>query len=302
MDKNKLIEKWLSGELTEEESKAFSTLEEAPFYTNIIEDASQFKASHFSSMPDFDVFKERITSEKTSVKTIDWFKPMMRIASVLIIGIGIYSIFFLNKMVEVETLVAEKTTIELPDESQVVLNALSEVRYNKKDWKTNREIELKGEAFFDVAKGAKFDVVTETGTVSVLGTEFNIKHRGDIFEVSCYEGTVRVVTSKNTQILQAGDNYKSINGEMLTGKQTNEMPKWINNMSEFQRTPVSEVFAELERQYGVIIETEKINTDQLFTGGFAHDNLQSALKAISEPLGMEYKIIKPNKVRLSMGE
>tara|TARA_R110000868_G_scaffold68720_5_gene203264 strand:- start:3268 stop:4176 length:909 start_codon:yes stop_codon:yes gene_type:complete len=302
MDKNHLLQKWLSDELNEEEKKAFHTLDDAPFYTSILEDASQFKAAHFSKMPDFDAFKARIEKDETPVITLQWMKPMLRIASVLIVGMGLYFMFFFNQLTKVDTLVAQKTTIELPDASQVVLNSLSEVRYNEKKWSTNREIELKGEAFFDVAKGAKFDVVTTTGTVSVLGTEFNVKQRGTIFEVSCFEGTVRVVSGKNIQILRAGDNFKSTNGEIISGKHTHEIPKWINNMSEFQRIPVSEVFAELERQYGITILAENINSDQLFTGAFVHDDLENALNAIAEPLGLNYEIIKPNKVRLSISE
>tara|TARA_R110002050_G_scaffold16719_1_gene50523 strand:- start:177846 stop:178754 length:909 start_codon:yes stop_codon:yes gene_type:complete len=302
MDKNHLLQKWLSDELNEEEKKAFHTLDDAPFYTSILEDASQFKAAHFSKMPDFDAFKSRMEKDETPVITLHWMKPMLRIASVLIVGMGLYFMFFFNQLTKVDTLVAQKTTIELPDASRVVLNALSEIRYNEKKWNTNREIELKGEAFFDVAKGAKFDVVTTTGTVSVLGTEFNVKQRGTIFEVTCYEGTVRVVSGNNTEILNVGDHFKSMNGEVIADKHTNAMPKWINNMSDFKRIPVSEVFAELERQYGITIVAEQINSDQLFTGAFAHDNLENALNAISEPLGLNYEIIKPNKVRLTMSE
>lgn len=303
MDKDHLLQKWLSDELNDEETKAFNALEEAHFYTTIIEDAAQFKASHFSSMPNFEVFKERIVTDKVPVKTLQWLKPMFRIASVLVVGLGIYFAFFYNQLIEVQTMVVEKTKIALPDASQIVLNSLSEVRYNEADWKDNRVIELKGEAFFDVAKGAKFDVVTTTGTVSVLGTEFNVKQRGAIFEVACFEGTVRVVSGKNTVILKVGDNFKSINGEVVTGKHSYEMPQWVNNnMSEFERIPVSEVFAELERQYGITVIAENIDTEQQFTGGFVNDNIENALRAISEPLGLDYNIINPNKVRFSMSE
>jgi transmembrane sensor len=302
MDKNKLIEKWLSDELTEEESNAFSTLDEAPFYTKIIEDASVFKASNFSEMPNFETFKTRVEVDKIPIKKLDWFKPMLKIASVLVILFGIYYSFFYNNLTHIETSVAQKTTIELPDTSRVVLNALSELKYNAKEWNEKREIELHGEAFFDVAKGSKFDVVTPSGTVSVLGTEFNVKQRGVIFEVTCYEGVVRVVTANRTEVLKVGDKFLAINGEIKTGKHNIPSPQWIDNMSQFERIPVYEVLAELERQYGVQVESLNINTDQLFTGGFIHNNLENALVAISEPLGLKYKILKEGKIRLLLSE
>ncbi len=302
MDQEKLIQKWLLEELSEKESKAFDALEDASFYKDIIEDAERFKASHFSTVEDFETFKKRVIAPDPKVKRLEWFRPMLRIASVAVVLFGLYYFFIFNQPTEVQTLIAQKTTIELPDASQVVLNALSEVSYNERKWDTKREIKLEGEAFFDVAKGAKFDVVTPKGTVSVLGTEFNVKQRGAFFEVACFEGTVRVVANGHTEILEVGDNFKLFNGEVTTGKNSFDEPQWTKNSSYFQRTPLFEVFAELERQYNVTLTFENVNSNQLFTGGFVHNNLETALKAISEPLDLNYQILKPNEVRFSKRE
>ncbi len=302
INNNDLLKKWLSDEMTDEERSTFEAHEDASFYKSIIEDATQFKAANFSKMPDFEDFKKQLKEDTTPVKKLNWYKPLMRIASVALVLVGVYFMFTNNQLVEVQTAVVEKTTIALPDASKVVLNALSEVKYNEEEWQNKREIELEGEAFFDVAKGAKFDVVTASGTVSVLGTEFNIKQRGHIFEVTCYEGTVRVKTDRDTKILKVGDKYRSEAGEIVTGKHSSEMPEWINNLSTFDHTPLAEVFEELERQYGVKITTESVNTEQLFTGAFTHGNLANALNAVSEPLGINYEIINSNNVRLSMSE
>jgi ferric-dicitrate binding protein FerR (iron transport regulator) len=290
MDQEKLMEKWLNNDLSEAERKAFDALEDASFFKDIIADASHFKASHFSAMADFDTFKKRSMQPEQKVRKIDWFKPMMRVASIVVAVLGLYYIFTSNSLTEVQTQVAEKTSISLPDASQVTINAQSEVAYNEKEWATKREITLKGEAFFDVAKGARFDVVTESGTVSVLGTEFNVKQRGSFFEVACFEGTVQVATNEGTVILHVGDNMTLMNGLLTTGTNTFDEPQWTQNKSYFQRTPVSEVFAELERQYGVTVGQENVNTDQLFTGGFDHNNLSQAIKAIGEPLNLAYQI------------
>lgn len=302
MDKDNLIQKWLLEELSEEERKAFDALENAPFYKDIINEATRFKASNFSKVDDFDTFKNKVVATDTKVRKLHWTKPLLRIASIVVVAFGLYFFFTLNKLTEVETLVAEKTTIELPDTSKVVLNALSEVTYNEKEWDSKREIKLEGEAFFDVAKGAKFDVVTTNGTASVLGTEFNVKQRGTFFEVACFEGTVRVETSERTEILQAGDNFKVFDGQAIAGKNSYTEPQWTKNTSYFQRVPVSEVFAELERQYSVAVTVENVDSHELFTGAFNHDNLQDALLAISEPLGLDHQILNRNTVRFSKGE
>ncbi|MGB7393244.1 MAG: FecR domain-containing protein, partial [Pricia sp.] len=245
---------------------------------------------------------EPTSPTETPVRRLQWLQPMLKIASVFFIGLGIYYFMMFDQMTEVQTLVAEKTTIELPDASKVTLNALSEVRYNKGAWSEKREIELDGEAFFDVAKGATFDVVTDAGTISVLGTEFNVKNRGAFFEVACYEGPVRVVTADHTEILKVGDNFKLYKGDAVKGRHSQDTPLWTDNMSDFQRIPLSQVLAELERQYGVDTLIENIDTDQLFTGAFVHNNLENALKSISEPLNLDYEIINPDQVRLSKRE
>ncbi len=302
MDKDKLMRKWLSDELTVEEKKEFDNLDEASFYKNIIANASDFRASNFSAAADFESFRARVISPNTNVRKLHWLAPALRIASVVAVAFGIYYFFLSSRMTEVHTLIAEKTSIDLPDASRVVLNALTAVTFNEKEWDSNREVNLEGEAFFDVAKGARFNVITSKGTVSVLGTEFNVKQRGTIFEVACFEGTVRVKSGDNSHILQAGDNFRSRDGEITLGKNSYKTPQWTDSMSYFQRVALSEVFAELERQYDVHIIIENVNTDQLFTGGFEHDNLENALLALSEPLGLEYQIIKPNTVRFSMSD
>ena len=323
METNELIHKWLSDELSESEAQAFEAMQDADFNKRIIADARLFKASEFSTMPDFNSFKSarlsekqdkrsqkdelRITNEndvqeETPVRKLQWMRPMLKVASVLFVGLGIYYFMTFNSITDVQTMVAEKTIIELPDASKVTLNASSEVHYNEDTWNEKREIELDGEAFFDVAKGATFDVVTDAGTISVLGTEFNVKNRGAFFEVACYEGTVRVVTPDHTKILKVGDNFRLYKGEGKTGRHTQSTPLWTDNMSDFQRIPLSQVLAELERQYGVGVLTDNIDTEQLFTGGFIHNDLENALSSISEPLNLDYQIINPDQVRLTIRE
>ena len=52
--------------------------------------------------------------------------------------------------------------------------------------------------------------------------------------------------------------------------------------------PFSQVIAEFERQYNVTFSVNTIDTNQLFTGSFAHNNLDIALQAITIPLNLAY--------------
>ena len=69
------------------------------------------------------------------------------------------------------------------------------LKYASNKWDKKRRVRLEGEAFFKVAKGSTFTVDTKTGSVKVLGTQFNVKNRIGFFEVVCYEGLVGVTVS-----------------------------------------------------------------------------------------------------------
>ena len=302
MDENDLIRKWLSGELSPEESEAFEALEEASFYREIISDAAAFKAPGLSGGVDSPMLGKRLPEDHTPQPKRKWVRPLMRIASVLVLGLAMYYLLFQQNLVRVETGVGEKTTITLPDASSVALNALTEISFNESKWEDNREVQLEGEAFFDVAKGATFVVATSGGSVSVLGTEFNVRQRGKVFEVRCFEGEVKVVSGSHTAVLREGDNFRISDGVVTTGENTDPYPRWTRNTSHFQRVPMSEVFAELQRQYDVEVLLEDVDTEQLFTGGFIHGNLELALKSVTEPMGLSYSINNDNEVMVKPRE
>ena len=80
-----------------------------------------------------------------------------------------------------------------------------------------------------------------------------------------------------------------IDGKLIvTEKENNATPSWLNNESRFKSLPYREVLAEFERQYGVSIVAENIDENQLFTGSFSHSNIDIALKSITLPLHLKY--------------
>ncbi len=250
--------------------------------------AAAFKASHFSSPADYQALKNRLEKREASKGKVYWIRPLLRIASVVLIGFALSYFLWPGGLTKIETKIGEQTTFTLPDASTVMVNAVSEVAFNEKKWNKDRKIQLIGEAFFDVVKGSRFQVITPEGEITVLGTEFNVKQRGSFFEVACYEGSVKVTSGQSDVILEVGDTFRSYQGSITTGKNSFTTPQWTRNVSTFERVSLSEVFAELERQYEVVISFDNVNTELLFTGGFTHDNLDNALNSITEPLNLDY--------------
>ncbi|MFK5880400.1 MAG: FecR family protein [Flavobacteriaceae bacterium] len=299
MNKDYLNKKWLEGRLTDKEQIAFETIEDNELLKEIIDKAPAFSASKFSEVQDFEILKSKIKSKNGFSIKRNWLTPMLRIAGVFVMAFGIYFLFFFSNAINIETAIGEKRMVQLPDASQVMLNAASEITYNEDTWIEKRELTLEGEAFFIVAKGSTFDVVTSIGKVRVIGTQFNVKIRKDLFEVNCFEGVVAVSYEKETLKLLPGHVYRILNGKISSDAISNrEKPFWMNNTSYFKKVPFHEVIKELERQYNVTITVDLNDKNLLFTGGFTHKNLNEALESITAPLKLDYDIESPTKISL----
>ena len=287
--KEVLIHKWLDGELTDAELKAFKELPEYTSYMKLSQTATLFKDTSYDLKLEYNKLDSILKNRKETKKPIQWIRPLLQIAAIFIIGLAVYYSPLYGDTATVKTLASNTTSVELPDNSTVKLNASSSIKYKTRNWKKNREVNLVGEAYFKVEKGSQFDVVTWLGKVSVLGTQFNVKQRVNYFEVTCYEGLVSV-TYKGKQIkLPAGKSFKLIDGQIVEEQTKETVPSWAQkSISSFKSVPYNEVIREFERQYNIKIETKNIDTTQLFTGSFTNKNKELALKSITLPLQIKY--------------
>lgn len=288
MTRELLINKWLNNELNPEEFKAFQQLEDYEDLAKLDQSIQRFKAPEYMAQQELEKTLQHISTLKT--KKSSWLKPLIRIAAVLVIAFGLY--FYISGLdTNYQTEIAQQIETVLPDDSEIILNSASTLSFNKRSWSKNRLVNLEGEAFFKVAKGSKFNVVTSAGIVSVLGTEFNVKQRDNYFEVYCFEGSVGVKTIDDTQVLKPGESFRIIDGtiQKIT-TQTAKLPSWLSKESSFDDVPVYLVFEEIERQYSITVNSDQIDKEILFNGTFTHTNLELALKSITIPLNLTYTI------------
>lgn len=234
-------------------------------------------------------FKYAIQKEPKVIKpNFGWISAAAAAVVVLLVSVW----FFVNSSdTNVTTSIAESTTAILPDNSSVVLNADSELSFDKDSWEEDREVILKGEAFFKVEKGSKFTVNTAPGEITVLGTQFNVKSRGNYFEVQCFEGRVAVDFNEKEYILTPGKRFKFIDDKVTVDENLKgKFPLWTIAESNFDNIPLKEVVDEIERQYEVYFEIDNVDMTQEFTGSFTHKNLDLALKSVMKPLGIDFTI------------
>lgn len=295
MKKEDLISKWLNGELTESELEALKTTREYHNYKDIIRFSEKLPKPEFDQEKGWQDLTNRL-SRSTPVKKLN-FSVLYKIAAVVVVVFASGLFFWLNQPEVLTTGNSEVASLRLPDASVVELNAGSRIRYKPSKWEQQRKIELSGEAFFKVEKGQRFTVETTQGSVTVLGTQFNVKDRPGFFEVSCYEGAVEVSINNNELILEKGNTVRVVDGDLSEVYEVGSFaPSWTFKESTFDRIPLHQVVAEFERQYGVAIELKNVDPDQLFTGSFSHDDKELALKAITVPLQLRYELQSDKKI------
>ena len=299
MNTDQYIEKWLNGTLNEEERAQFEKTDSFRELRKLSDSIRKFKAPEYDTEAELQRLNRNKSKRGKQIK-IHWQKTLLRVAAMITIVVGGYLLYTNFLPATIETSIAESKEVLLPDSSIVILNSVSKITYNKRTWERNRSVELIGEAFFKVRTGSEFDVRTSTGTVSVLGTQFNVKQRKGFFEVACYEGLVRVKTPDNNNELPAFHSIRIIDGKVIKSQFNNESePVWLNKESAFTSVPFHQVISEFERMYAVEIVPNNVNMEVLFTGRFTHNDLILAIKSITIPQNITYQITEDQQIILT---
>jgi len=298
---NTFLARWISGDLTPEEFEAFKKTKDYPIYKKI-NDASQTldapiynKLELFEKIQHQNAIQELIAKPKVIKLIPNW---AYGVAASIVLAFGVF--YFMNSQTHFETDFSEQLAITLPDFSNVQLNANSQLDYKSRQWENNRELTLNGEAFFDVEKGTSFKVNTTEGTIEVIGTEFNITARDNYFEVQCFEGKVKVISSatNNEAILTQGKAFRIVNNNAEVWDFILDEPNWLQGESSFNKTPLSEVIISFENQFEVVFDISKININKRFTGSFTHSDLKLALKTVFAPMDISYAAMGKDTILL----
>jgi len=300
------LAKWMAGEITDDalkkevSEKDFSEYKKIQAAILLHEQLEAPVNDMFANIQEKIAAKKTVKPQETKRKIIPLFtKTAIAVAASIVLFFSINT-FLVNNEVLFETNYGEHKTVALLDGSEVILNAKSTLTYNKKDWQSRREVYLKGEAFFKVQKGSTFTVTTKNGSVTVLGTQFNVNSQNKFFEVICYQGKVSVISNNKEFILTPNKMVQNVNGNLKeeTLALNNLKPSWILGESSFRSVPLKEVITALENQFHIIIEAKNIDTNIVFTGTFDNTNLAVALASVFKTVQINYTI-KDNKVILT---
>lgn len=196
------------------------------------------------------------------------------------------------------TTAGQKSTIILSDGSKVILNAQSSIRYPQYFTDSTRDLELLGEAFFEIAPDAKrpFSVFTGKVKTKALGTSFNINARQPTIKIALATGKVNVDVEDMTETIFLEPGFAvSINVEQdFLEKKLFDIKKelsWKDGVLYFKNTAFKDIVPELELWYDVAFEipsSTKISVP--YTGQFNNASLEHVLENMGFALNFDFKI------------
>jgi transmembrane sensor len=233
---------------------------------------------------------EKIEEQKQSQKIVK-MKPWIPLSIAVSLILLIISYFVLLQPESVEAPMGKQLAYILPDGSRVWLNADSRISFRSFERQETRKIKLEGEAFFEVEKGGPFIVESENGTITVVGTSFNVNQRNTFKEVACFNGSVEVTTKQRQRIiLKAGEFTESKNGILTEAEIFDEekTASWRTGEFYFDNASLESVINELERQFDIEIRYNG-KKGRTYTGYFANQDLDEALQLVFHPMKLSFK-------------
>ena len=229
--------------------------------------------------------KETPIIEISPTRTFQW----MSIAATLLLAIGIFSLYKLQQVDDIIYTASKIEEITLPDGSIVNLKKNTTITYPEKFTALSREINLEGEAFFDVERNEKKPFVIHTNSidVKVLGTSFFVNtNNSNETEVNVKSGKVLVTdiaNDKNKVVLQKNENIVfDKNKRSFKNKELEENKLfWKTKTLIFKRTMLQEVVNVVNLNYNknVVIENEIMKNCKL-TVTFKNKSFEEIMEVI----------------------
>jgi len=220
----------------------------------------------------------------------------------------------------VNTTTSSDLAIIMPDGSKVILKPNSRLSYNQSFSGATREVYLSGEAFFEVKKNpSKPFLVYSNGLITkVLGTSFWVKAYEKDKQVTVLVKTGRVSVFARNASQTPDPEMEGVvlapNQRAVFGKETERLtrtliekptlivsPKEVQQFS-FNNAPVSQIFAALEKAYGVdIVFDEEVIANCFLTTSLSDETLFERLDIICEGIEASYKVVDAHVIINSKG-
>lgn len=242
----------------------------------------------------FHSFSQRI-KRKAQRKIISNIFKYAAVAVILIASTVWATLYFSGGVQDITTNTlyvpaGQRAQLTLQDGTEVWLNAQSTLKYPSHFSKRRREVEITGEAFFDVAKDTKrpFIVSTQHIDMRVLGTQFNVYSypEAGYIQTDLVEGSLMVYQKQSPQssvTLNPAEQVVVKDGKMSVGKIENaDYFLWKNGIYTFDNERLLDIIEKLQLYYDVkIIVKDPEIFNVRYTGKFRQrDGIDEILRII----------------------
>lgn len=189
-------------------------------------------------------------------------------------------------------------SVILPDGTKVMLDATSSIKYPVRFIGKERNVEVTGQAYFEVAHNPKmpFLVKTKSQVVEVLGTHFNVNVYTDepLSTVTLLEGRVKILKGLKTAVLKPGQQavtYNGANNISVKKVDAESFVAWKTGRFFFNKADIQTVMRQLSRWYDVEVSYKGTMPQQQFNGDIQR-NLQATqiLDILSNYYDIPFKI------------
>lgn len=291
MDKE-ILQRYVEGNVSPEEIIAVVDWLDAD-ENNVREFMALHKLNDISLLNQPDNRADNLKKKRTiSFRKIGY--ELAKIAAILIIFWGGTKLFETNtteeSIVTYQTLyvpAGQRAELILPDSTRVWLNAHSKLIYPVSFGKGNRQVELNGEAYFDVVHNEKqpFIVKTRQMDIQVLGTEFNVTSYSSDFEVALLRGCIELSSPRlSSNYRMKEKEHIRLQNNKLISKDISDYDyfRWKEGLICFNNESVATIIEKLKLYYDIDIEVYNQKfINSRYTGKFrTKDGIEQVLKVL----------------------
>ena len=195
--------------------------------------------------------------------------------------------------------------ITLPDGSKVWLNATSSLKFPGVFKGNIREVELKGEAYFEITKNSAmpFRVKSNGAQIKVIGTHFNVKSYGNekLMKTTLVEGSIKITAGNSSHTLKPGQQAILTNGKMsvLDNVDMEEQLAWKNGLFLFKDASIKDVMEQAALWYDLKVTFEGKIPEKYLTGKVSRSVNASEFMKLLNYAGVKFEITGKNIIILN---
>jgi len=190
----------------------------------------------------------------------------------------------------------------LPDGTKVWLNSASSLRFPTRFTGNLRQVEITGEAYFEVTKNAAmpFKVKTNRAEIEVLGTHFNVMAYDDenVMKTTLLEGAVNINSGSFSAKLKPGQQAQirsSGKNKVVDDIDMEDEIAWKNGIFQFRDAGIDDILRQASRWYDLDIVYKGNTPVREFNGHISRNVKASELLNMLKYAGIELKI-EGNKI------